>query len=177
MSWFYEALSRAEEKRAESARESEFSKQRRIRAHVMAIVLALAVTCVAFLIGYYWRGTRAIVGTPREAVAQPASPTAAMFGAWNPPPPARQPPAPAKYSLAVAGFVLQVAATQKEANADALAAALRQQSFSAFVFRLGTDRLYRVAVGPFPQRRQVDEMQHQLEAQGFKSFVRPWRRE
>jgi SPOR domain len=176
MSWFYEALSRAEKERLKSGNGHESLKEGLLRGYVTGISLALAMASVIFLIGY-WLGKASLRSPQATAAAQSVPPAATVGAASDPPPTAAQPPAPATLSLHVPSFVLQVAAVEKEANADALSAALREKNFPAFVFKRETDGLYRVAVGPFLQQGTAGKIQRQLEAQGFKPFLRPWTRE
>jgi cell division septation protein DedD len=61
-----------------------------------------------------------------------------------------------------------------EANADALAQDLQRKSFPAFVFRRGTDRFYRVAVGPYSEVDSPARVRDDLQKNGLKSFLRPW---
>jgi SPOR domain len=171
MSLFYDLLSRAEKNRAEQARQSDLSRRTHVSGHLLTTVPAVTVACIAFLIGYYWRAARPSLSAPQDADAAQPLPSARI-----PLRPVTQIPAPAKYTPEIPGFVLQVAAMEKETNADALCEALRQEGFSAFVFRLASDRFYRVAVGPFSQE-PPSEIRHQLKAKGLKPFVRSWRRD
>ena len=72
------------------------------------------------------------------------------------------------------GFVLQVGAMRHEANADALAQDLQRKNFPAFVFRRGTDRFYRVAVGPYSEVNSPGRVKDDLKKNGLKSFLRRW---
>lgn len=51
-------------------------------------------------------------------------------------------------TLDAPGIVLQVAAASHEENADALLQSLTGENFPAFVFRRGTDPLYKVRSAP-----------------------------
>lgn len=171
MSLFYDLLSRAEKDRAEQARHSGLPRRTHVSGRLRTTVPAVTVACIAFFIGYYWRAARPSLSAPQDAeAAQPLPSVRIPFD------PVTQTPVPAKDSREIPGFVLQVAAMEKERNADALCQVLRQEDFSAFVFRLATDRFYRVAIGPFSQE-PPSEIRHQLEAKGFKPFVRSWRRD
>jgi hypothetical protein len=84
--------------------------------------------------------------------------------------PPSAPPAPLDHP----GFVLQVGAMRHEANADALAQDLQRKNFPAFVFRRGTDRFYRVAVGPYSEVDSPARVKDDLKKNGLKSFLRRW---
>ncbi len=68
--------------------------------------------------------------------------------------------------------VLQVAALVREADALALAQALQQKKFPAFVLTPGDDHFYRVQVGPYGDPQSANTARHALETQGFKSIVK-----
>jgi hypothetical protein len=99
---------------------------------------------------------------PNDAAASVKNPSAAT--------PPFAPPAPLDHP----GFVLQVGAMRHEANADSLAQDLQRRNFPAFVFRRGTDRFYRVAVGPYSEVDSPARVKGDLQKNGLKSFLRPW---
>jgi DedD protein len=68
--------------------------------------------------------------------------------------------------------VLQVAAFTHQADALALAQALDQKKFPAFVLTPGTDRFYRVQVGPYVDAQSAATARKKLENQGFKTIAR-----
>ncbi|PYU29375.1 MAG: hypothetical protein DMG32_00125 [Acidobacteria bacterium] len=68
--------------------------------------------------------------------------------------------------------VLQVAAMARQADAVALAQALQQKKFPAFVLTPGADRYYRVQVGPYADPQSADLARQKLESQGFKAITR-----
>jgi cell division septation protein DedD len=68
--------------------------------------------------------------------------------------------------------VLQVAALVREADALALAQALQQKKFPAFVLTPGDDNFYRVQVGPYGDAQSASAARHALESQGFKSILK-----
>jgi DedD protein len=68
--------------------------------------------------------------------------------------------------------VLQVAAMARQADAVALAQALQQKKFPAFVLPPGADRYYRVRVGPYTDAQSADLARQKLESQGFKAITR-----
>jgi DedD protein len=69
-------------------------------------------------------------------------------------------------------LVLQVAAMSRQADAVALAQALQQKKFPAFVLPPGADRYYRVQVGPYADPQSADQARQKLENQGFKAITR-----
>jgi cell division septation protein DedD len=115
-----------------------------------------------------------------EQVAKPelASVAASVPTSTPPAVPART-PGPSSPSAATrpsldSGVVLQVGAMKLEDNAAALARDLRKKKFPAVVFRNSSDKLYRVAVGPYSDVNSTDKVKEQLEKQGFKPLVQRW---
>jgi cell division protein FtsN len=115
------------------------------------------------------------------ATAQPSAPLARQSSAASgkpaaaPPKPVTPPKAssPAGAPLVAKGAImLQVAAVQREGDAMALAQALQQKKFPAFVVTPGTDKYYRVQVGPYADPQSATNARHDLEAKGFKSIVK-----
>ena len=72
------------------------------------------------------------------------------------------------------GFVLQVGAVTHKGNADALAESLRKRNFPVFVSPPGTDRFYRVDVGPFHDTASTSKVKEELSKQGFDAFRVRW---
>jgi DedD protein len=70
------------------------------------------------------------------------------------------------------GIVLQVAAMARQGDAIALAQALQQKKFPAFVLPPGASRYYRVQVGPYTDAQSADLARQKLESQGFKAITR-----
>src|SRR5579872_3264466 len=68
--------------------------------------------------------------------------------------------------------VLQVAAMARQSDAIALAQALQQKKFPAFVLPPGASRYYRVRVGPYTDAQSADLARQKLESQGFKAITR-----
>lgn len=68
--------------------------------------------------------------------------------------------------------VLQVAAMARQSDAVALAQALQQKKFPAFVLPPGASRYYRVRVGPYRDAQSADLARQKLESQGFKAITR-----
>lgn len=75
---------------------------------------------------------------------------------------------------AVAGgnFLVQVAAVSKSEDAEALAAALRQKQYPAFVFSNSTAKLYHVQVGPFGAMSEAESMRARLIKDGYSPIVK-----
>jgi len=72
------------------------------------------------------------------------------------------------------GFALQVGAVTHKGNADALAESLRKRNFPVFVSPPGTDRFYRVDVGPFHDTASTSKVNAELSKQGFDAFRVRW---
>ena len=100
------------------------------------------------------------------AKATPAAEPAKNGGSFRHGVPLNTPPIPA------GATVLQVAALVREADALALAQALQQKKFPAFVLTPGDDHFYRVQVGPYSDAQSATTARHALETQGFKSIVK-----
>ncbi len=69
-------------------------------------------------------------------------------------------------------YTLQVAALTREGDALALAEALQQKKFPAFVLTPGADHYYRVQVGPYADAQSVTIARRALEHEGFKALVK-----
>ena len=102
------------------------------------------------------------------AKAEVAKPTAVKFT-----PPAASAPAPARDSDAEPagnGFVVQVAATPKRSEADAIRSRLQSKGYPAFVTTSGS--LFRVRVGKYDDRAKADSVAKRLETEErFKPWV------
>jgi DedD protein len=115
---------------------------------------------------------------PPKAAIQSSSPAAPPKAAAAPPQPAK----PTKQSNGTGGaaaplipkgaIMLQVAAVMHQDDALALAQALQQKKFPAYVIPPGADKLYRVQVGPYPDNQTASFARQQLEANGFKSIIK-----
>ena len=68
--------------------------------------------------------------------------------------------------------VLQVAALRRQSDAFAMADALQQKRFPAFVVTPTGDHWYRVQVGPYAEERAADAAKAQLDRAGFKAIVK-----
>ena len=116
---------------------------------------------------------------PPVKTAAASQPPAASKPAAASAPPAK----PSKSSSSVNGplvpkgaIMLQVAAVQSEGDALALAQALQQKKFPAFVITPsatpGADKFYRVQVGPYADNKSATNARQDLEAKGFKSIIK-----
>jgi len=112
---------------------------------------------------------------PPKSVASSAPPPAVPKPAASPSKTVK----PAKLSGGTDGplipkgtIMLQVAAVLHQDDALALAQALQQKKFPAFVLTPGADKLYRVQVGPYPDNQSAAIARQQLEAKGFKSIIK-----
>ncbi|MBI3670530.1 MAG: SPOR domain-containing protein [Acidobacteria bacterium] len=117
----------------------------------------------------------------KKASAPNAKPGKTAEAASKPPEPApSSPKAPAGKGRAAmtaplvprGAILLQVAALTKESDALALAEALQQKKFPAFVLTPGADHFYRVQVGPYTDQKEANASLHKLENEGFKAIVK-----
>jgi cell division septation protein DedD len=69
-------------------------------------------------------------------------------------------------------IMLQVAAVLHQDDALALAQALQQKKFPAFVLPPSADKYYRVQVGPYTDNQAASNARKDLEAKGFKSIIK-----
>jgi cell division septation protein DedD len=69
-------------------------------------------------------------------------------------------------------IMLQVAAVLHQDDALALAQALQQKKFPAFVIPPAADKYYRVQVGPYQDNESASKARQDLEAKGFKSIIK-----
>jgi cell division septation protein DedD len=113
---------------------------------------------------------------PAALAGEGRSSAASGKSAAVPPKPAPSPPnnsAPPGLPLVANGAImLQVAAVIREGDAMALAQALQQKKFPAFVITPGADKYFRVQVGPYADTLSATNARHDLEANGFKSIVK-----
>src|SRR5579864_6059844 len=108
----------------------------------------------------------------KSVTASPAAPNSP--GASLKSTKAVKPPAGADVSPLIprGAIMLQVAAVLHQDDALALAQALQQKKFPAFVIPPGADKLFRVQVGPYPDNQSATNARQQLEAKGFKSIIK-----
>ena len=69
-------------------------------------------------------------------------------------------------------IMLQVAAVLHQDDALALAQALQQKKFPAFVLPPSSDKYFRVQVGPYADNKAAASARQDLEAKGFKSIIK-----
>jgi len=69
-------------------------------------------------------------------------------------------------------IMLQVAAVSTEGDALAMAQALQQKKFPAYVITPSSDKYYRVQVGPYTDPQAATKARTSLEAEGFKSIIK-----
>jgi hypothetical protein len=105
-----------------------------------------------------------------EAIASPTAPGFSTDTSANP----TTPPDNAIPPSRGIGFMLQVGAMTHKENADALAEILRRRYFPAFVSPPGTDRFYRVVVGPYRDADAAVTAKRELKGEGFESIRTPW---
>jgi len=125
-------------------------------------------------------------GDPKKAEARQEKPTKSASGTTKTPPPkpSSSPPVATKNlpskpdSLLSApliprgAVVLQVAAVKNLGDGLALAGALQEKKFPAFVVPPTTDSYYRVQVGPYADQQSANQARRGLEQQGFKAIVK-----
>jgi septal ring-binding cell division protein DamX len=112
---------------------------------------------------------------PPKKVSPTAQPPAVVKHTVTPAVPAKtaKSPAPANAPLIPKGSImLQVAAVTSQGDALALAQALQQKKFPAFVITPGADKFYHVQVGPYSDNQTATAARQNLEADGFKSIVK-----
>ena len=112
---------------------------------------------------------------PDPAVSTAPSPALAKASAASSTKPAKQAKtaAPLNAPLIPKGAViLQVAAVLHQDDALALAQALQQKKFPAFVLTPTADKYYRVQVGPYNDTQAATSARQDLEAKGFKAIVK-----
>jgi cell division septation protein DedD len=105
--------------------------------------------------------------------AKPATPGVAAPAA--PPKPAAAGARLARYQpprIPRGAVILQLAALTRESDALALADALQQKQFPAFVVTPTADNLYRVQVGPYADLQSANLAKRSLEREGFKAILK-----
>jgi cell division septation protein DedD len=166
-----------------------------VELFLAVVVLSWALVFLGFQMGSTGtnRQNREVTAATRaaEAPSKPELASAASLPATARPAPilAAAPPRPPKPTSAAtrvaalaatpmdSGVVLQVGAMKLEDNAAAMAQELRKKKFPAVVFRHGSDRLYRVAVGPYSDADSTAKVREQLENEGFKPLLQRWAKE
>jgi DedD protein len=69
-------------------------------------------------------------------------------------------------------IVLQIAALTREGDALAMADALQQKRFPAFVVTPASDNFYRVQVGPYLDQKAAESARGALDHAGFKAIIK-----
>ena len=87
-------------------------------------------------------------------------------------PSGQAPTSPKPSSAPPRSIVLQVAAVVSKDDARALANALKQKGFPAFVRVANADNLFRVQVGPYIDRQSAQPTALALKRQGLEVFIR-----
>jgi DedD protein len=118
-------------------------------------------------------------GSDAGASSKPAAPPAKSAAAAAP---AKTAPETKKPAGAMGKFeppliprgaiVLQIAALTKDQDALAMAGALQEKGFPAFVLTPGADNFYRVQVGPYADAKSADQAKRALEHEGFNPIVK-----
>ena len=112
---------------------------------------------------------------PEAAPAPEPTPAPAQTATPEPEPSDSAGPAAQSTPAATAGWVVQVGSFSEQDKATALQDRLRKQQFKAFVerYQAGNGQsMYRVRVGPVPERPEAESLQQKLEAQEkLKGFV------
>jgi len=71
------------------------------------------------------------------------------------------------------GYVVQIAALTKAADADALVSVLRRKRYPVFLVNTSpTDHFYRVQVGPFRDIKDAETMRSRLAKDGYKPILK-----
>lgn len=98
--------------------------------------------------------------SPAGASAKPAAKSAAIKSSLKPP------------LIPRGAIVLQIAALTRQGDALALAEALQQKQYPAFVLEPSTGNLYRVQVGPYADVQSAEIAKRSLERDGFKAIAK-----
>ena len=83
-----------------------------------------------------------------------------------------KPKATAVPRIAKGSIVLQIAALTRESDALLLADALQRKGFPSYVATPGSDKYYRVQVGPYADTESADLAKAGLKREGFKAIVK-----
>jgi DedD protein len=101
----------------------------------------------------------------------PAAPVSAMPSAHS----AKTVPASERFQaprMSKGSVVLQVAALTHQGDALAMADALQQKRFPAFVVAPTSDNFYRVQVGPYQDAKAAESAKNALDRAGFKAIIK-----
>jgi DedD protein len=105
--------------------------------------------------------------TPPDSKAQPTASTAAA--------PTAEVPKDATGTAAPStpGYYVQVAAVNRQEDAQALAEALKKKQYPAFIANNSpTDRFYHVQVGPYAEWKDAEAMRTRLVSDGYNPIVK-----
>lgn len=88
------------------------------------------------------------------------------------PVPSAHPAASAPASAGTTRIVVQVSATSRQGDAQALIAALKRKGYNAAIHQEPQDKLYHVQLGPFANRQEANAMRQRLDTDGYKAIVK-----
>lgn len=86
-----------------------------------------------------------------------------------------QPAATARTVPAAGGSqssIVQVSATSRRGDAEALIAALQQKGYAAAIRQEPQDKLFHVQIGPFATKVEANAMRKRLDTDGYKAIVK-----
>jgi DedD protein len=112
---------------------------------------------------------------PSTSAAHNSGEPTASVKTGPPAAPARTVPASARFDaprMSKGSVILQVAALTHQGDALAMADALQQKRFPAFVVAPTSDNFYRVQVGPYPDAKAADSARNALGQAGFKAIIK-----
>jgi DedD protein len=69
-------------------------------------------------------------------------------------------------------YYVQVAAVSKQEDAEALVESLKGRQYSAFIANQGSDKLFRVQVGPFTDIKEAEDMRSTLVSDGYNPILK-----
>ena len=82
------------------------------------------------------------------------------------------PPEMRRAAMLGAGYMVQVAAVNKQEDAEALAQALRKKSYPVVTIRGPNDRFYHVQVGPFADWKDAEATRTKLIGDGYNPILK-----
>lgn len=108
--------------------------------------------------------------TPPDSKAQPAASTAATSTPETAPKGAADAATPAPAS---GGYYVQVAAVNRQEDAESLVAALKKKQYPAFSANNSTaDKFYHIQVGPYANLKDAEAMRARLISDGYNPIVK-----
>ncbi len=142
---------------------------------VLCIAILLAAGLAVFLPKLLGRKIRPEVPAAQDIAAAEEVPAPLdKPDPVDPPAEASAPSKPIAPPRPLSGFVLQAGAMAVEANAEILADALRQDNVLVFVNNSSPDHLFRVYVGPFPDRESALKTRTALGSKGIPAILKSW---